>query len=115
MIPEMIKSIRKKNYLNQTAFANIIGVTQGAVSQWECGLTRPNTDQLKAISRQFGISIDDLLAGEKEGTNEVPITNEAKLISGVIDKMPQQDREKALNMMKAVYSEYFDKIKEKDA
>ena len=32
MISDVIKDIRRRNYLNQTAFANKIGVTQGTVS-----------------------------------------------------------------------------------
>lgn len=62
MISETIKQIRKTHYLNQTEFANRIGVTQGAVSQWENGLTRPNLDQLRAISAAFNISVDDIVA-----------------------------------------------------
>ena len=61
LISEIIKDIRRRNYLNQTAFANKLGVTQGTVSQWENGLTRPNLDQLQAISTVFGVSIDSLL------------------------------------------------------
>ena len=61
MISDVIKDIRRRNYLNQTAFANKLGVTQGTVSQWENGLTRPNLDQLRSISSIFGVSIDSLL------------------------------------------------------
>ena len=35
MLSDTIKDIRKKHYLNQAAFAKMIGVTQSAVSQWE--------------------------------------------------------------------------------
>lgn len=62
MISDTIKQIRKSHYLNQTEFANRIGVTQGAVSQWENGLTRPNLDQLRAISAAFGVSVDNIVA-----------------------------------------------------
>lgn len=61
MISDVIKDIRRRNYMNQTAFANKLGVTQGTVSQWENGLTRPNLDQLRSISSIFGVSIDSLL------------------------------------------------------
>ena len=64
MIADTIKSIRKRNFLNQTQFANRIGVTQGSVSQWENGLTRPNSEQLKAISAAFNITTDELLDQE---------------------------------------------------
>ena len=95
MISDTIKEIRKKNYLNQTAFANRIGVTQGAVSQWENNLTRPNAEQLKAIQIAFGVSVDDLLSGEptqNEKSNQ-PLTPEARIISGGVDKLPKEQRE----------------------
>ena len=118
MLPEAIKNIRKYNFLNQTEFANKIGVTQGAVSQWENGLTRPNSDQLQAISKAFNVSVDDLLQGEevtKKEENGQPKTNEAKILARGVDKMPPQDREKALNILKAAYSDYFDNAEEKNA
>ena len=46
MLADTIKEIRKKHYLNQAAFAKMIGVTQSAVSQWENDLTRPNSYQI---------------------------------------------------------------------
>ena len=64
MIADTIKQIRRKNFLNQTQFANRIGVTQGTVSQWENGLTRPNSEQLRSISNAFNISTDELLQQE---------------------------------------------------
>ena len=61
MISDVIKDIRRRSYLSQAAFAQRIGVTQGTISQWENGLTRPNLDQLKSISAIFGVSVDSLL------------------------------------------------------
>lgn len=117
MISDTIKDIRRRNYLNQTAFAMKIGVTQGTVSQWENGLIKPSSEQLLSISRAFNISIDDLLKGEdiKPEQAGVPRTAEAKIISEGIDRMPQGDREKALSIMKTVYAEYFNDSEEKNA
>jgi repressor LexA len=81
MIADTIKDIRKRNFLNQTQFANKIGVTQGSVSQWENGLTRPNSEQLKAISLAFNISTDELL--EKEIT-AIPLRRNSLPILGSI-------------------------------
>ena len=109
MLSETIRNIRKYNFLNQTEFANKIGVTQGAVSQWENGLTRPNSDQFQAISKAFNVSVDDLLQGEESAKEDKgqPKTEEAKILARGVDKMPPNDRTKALNLMKAVYSDYF--------
>lgn len=116
MLSEKIKYLRKINYLNQAAFAKRIGVTQSAVSQWEHDLTRPNSEQLQAISKAFNISVDELLSGDQEKTDtKSPRTAEAKIISEGIDRMPQQDRERALSVLKAVYSDYFSSAKDKMA
>ena len=118
MLSDTIKNIRRRNYLNQTAFANRIGVTQGTVSQWENGLIKPSSDQLLSISKEFNVSIDDLLSGEtvKHGS-ESPKTPEARLLAQGVDKMPQEQREQALNIVRAVfskYADYFEKESEND-
>lgn len=107
MLSDSIKDIRRKNYLNQTAFANRIGVTQSAVSQWENGLTRPNSEQLQAISQAFGISIDDLLVGDgQEPTG--PRTQEAKIVSACIDRLSMDKRNQALNVFRAMFPDDFE-------
>lgn len=110
MLSDTLKDIRRKNYLNQTEFANKIGVTQSAISQWEHGLTRPNSDQLKSISLAFGVSIDDLLKGEedKQSVPDAPRTAEARILAQGVDKMPQEQREQALNIVRAVFTKYAD-------
>ena len=106
MLSDTIKELRRKNYLNQTAFANKIGVTQSAVSQWEHDLTKPNSEQLKMISTVFNISVDDLLRGENSpGPTDqgAPRTQEARLVSFAMDSMPKEQREKILNVFNAMY------------
>jgi transcriptional regulator with XRE-family HTH domain len=116
MISDTIKELRRKNYLNQTAFANKIGVTQGTVSQWEHNLIKPSSDQLKSISLAFGISVDDLLAGEDvsdPNLSKIPHTPEARILATGIDKLPKEQREQALNVVKAMfaqYADYFEKV-----
>ena len=105
MLSEKIKEIRKKNYLNQSAFAKMIGVTQSAVSQWENDLTRPNSYQLEAIASSFNISIDELLADNiNEEKPSAPKTPEARIVSGGMDKLPKEQREQILNVVRAMFS-----------
>jgi transcriptional regulator with XRE-family HTH domain len=58
---EIIRSIREKNNLTQEQFAERVHVTRQAVSRWENGETQPDTEQLKTLSRVFGVSINTLL------------------------------------------------------
>ena len=109
MLSETIKVLRRKHYLNQTAFANMIGVTQSAISQWEHGLTKPNSEQLRAISHAFGVSVDDLLSGEEKDPAQGPRTPEARIVSAGMDKLPKDQREKILNVLRAMFaSDLFD-------
>ena len=111
MLAETIKEIRRRNYMNQTQFANKIGVTQGTISQWENGLTRPNSEQLRSISAAFNISVDDLLRGENitEPSPGIPKTPEARLLAKGVDKMPENQRKAIMNMMTGLYPGLFEK------
>lgn len=74
MLSDKIKELRKANFLSQDQFAAKIGVTQGAVSQWEHDVTKPNYIQLQAIAETFEVTIDSLLS-EEDGIQPVkPIT-----------------------------------------
>ena len=56
-----IKTIRKNNNLTQKEFADKYGVTYQAVSKWERGLNMPDTALIKQMSKDFNISIEELL------------------------------------------------------
>ena len=62
---EKLQHLRKKRNLTQEELAQALYVSRTAVSKWESGRGYPNIDSLKAISRFFLISIDDLLSGEE--------------------------------------------------
>ena len=59
-----LSSKRKENNLTQKELANKLYVTESAVSKWENGLNMPDTSLMKQISKDFSISIDELLDGE---------------------------------------------------
>lgn len=64
-IRERLKSLREKSGLTQEQLARRLLVTRQAVSRWETGETQPNTDTLKLLSREFGVSINTLLGSPR--------------------------------------------------
>ena len=48
--PQEIKSIREKENVSQTVFANYLNVTTSLVSKWERGEKRPSGTSLKLLS-----------------------------------------------------------------
>lgn len=114
MLGEKIKQLRISQGLSQTEFAKRLFVTPGAVSQWEKNRTAPDTERLMAIAREFSIPLDyfsDKQYSEAElikqqvliKLNGKPKTVEARIVSGGMDKLPQEQREQILNMLRAMY------------
>jgi transcriptional regulator with XRE-family HTH domain len=64
-IGEFIKKLRLDNNLTQKDLADKYGVTYQAVSKWENGKNIPDIALLKEMSKDFNISIEDLLEGKK--------------------------------------------------
>lgn len=64
-IGKFIKDLRIKNNLTQKEFADKYNVTYQAVSKWENGKNMPDLSLLKEICKDFDVSLDDLINGEK--------------------------------------------------
>ena len=62
---EIIKKLRTDNGLTQDELAEKIHVTRTAISKWESDRGFPNIESLKAISKFFSVSLDELLSGEE--------------------------------------------------
>ncbi len=60
-----MKQLRKERKLSQTQLANMLDVTQAAVSSWEANGVPPGIGNAKKIAEIFGVSVDELLKGEK--------------------------------------------------
>ena len=58
---KIIKEIRKKNNLTQNDLANKYNVTYQAVSKWETGKNMPDMALIKQISKDFNISLEEML------------------------------------------------------
>lgn len=92
MLSDTIKSLRKKKGLSQAQIAIKLGITQGAVSQWEHGLTEPASDQLLALAQIFGVSVYEL-KGVDEPKQKEPATDgglDSQLVEMLVSLSPEQ-------------------------
>jgi transcriptional regulator with XRE-family HTH domain len=62
-IGERIRLARKTRELSQRHIAALVGITPGAVSQWESDETVPNVERLGLLARVLGVEIGWLVAG----------------------------------------------------
>ena len=72
-VGKFIKKLRKDNNLTQQKLADKYGVTYQAVSKWENGINLPDVTLIRQMSKDFNISIEDILDGnlitKKKNTN----------------------------------------------
>ena len=62
-LSEMLRENRARCKMTQEFVAESIGVSRQAVSKWENGTSEPNTSNLVALARLYGIPAEDLLKG----------------------------------------------------
>ena len=87
---EKLQELRKNRGLTQEELAEKLYVSRTAISKWESGRGYPNIDSLKAISKYFSLSLDDLLSGEEmltvaEESEKQKETRMCSLVFGLLD------------------------------
>ena len=80
-----IADLRKEKNLTQKDLANELKVSDKAISRWETGKGFPDVDSLQSLSKFFGITINELLAGEKAETKTIEEIAEENIISAIVE------------------------------
>ena len=62
-LEEKLTALRKEKGLSQLELAEALGVSRQAVSRWEVGASAPGTENLLALSRLYGVPLDELVGG----------------------------------------------------
>ena len=91
-------SLRKALKLSQEKLANILGVTNKAVSKWENGKCKPEIKQLKKLSKIFNVSIEDLL-------NKIEEKEENKIIKICVTGGPCAGKSTALSYIQNEFTQ----------
>lgn len=83
-LAEKLVHLRKEKRITQSELAEMMNVSRQAVSRWEVGDAAPSTENLKCLSKLYGISLEILL-DEKESVLERPE------ISNITPKTQEQE------------------------
>ena len=95
-----IKELRTNAKMSQKDLADIVGVNQTAVSQWERGATSPKHFQVQKLCQVFQVS-DAYLLGMIDTKNvptpeEVSTLPEAQELRAVMESLAPEDRQRVL-------------------
>ena len=69
-IGKFIADCRKEKKLTQMQLAEKLGITDKAVSKWERGIALPDSSIMLDVCKILGISVNELLSGEKINMEE---------------------------------------------
>lgn len=78
-----IKELRKECGWSQRELGLRIHVSESSVSMYERGENEPNIAVLKAMAREFGVTVDELVGHETWGYLSIPDRNCLKQIEKV--------------------------------
>lgn len=62
-----ITALRTQLNLSQTELAELVGVTNKAVSKWETGKSKPTTNAIRKLAALFKMDVNELLSMREEG------------------------------------------------
>ena len=79
-----ILKLRKKKGLSQEELGEKVDVTRQTISNWELGETQPNPEQLKLLSKELNVSIDELLDNDIQNVLVEKVSNTEKLAGYIL-------------------------------
>lgn len=93
-IGKIIASCRKEKGFTQAKLAEMLGVTDGAVSKWENGKSMPDSSIMLPLCEILSISVNELLKGEK-----LAMENEEKVSEELIISLKEMEEKKARQLL----------------
>ena len=106
---KFIKELRAENNMTQKQLAEKLYITDKAVSKWERGLSLPDISLLENIAEIFGVSVSELVNGERDTASkddEEPDTYQNSELDHN-DDIQYQDRLQEIIMIYPRKSMYF--------
>ena len=107
-IGERIADLRRARGMSQDELAELATLSRISIARYESGKIEPGAKALGRIADALEVS-SDVLLGRAESSGAPPAepqTIEARIVSGGIDRLPKEQREQAIDIMKAVFKEY---------
>jgi transcriptional regulator with XRE-family HTH domain len=104
---ETIQLLRKRRGLTKQELARRIEVHQTIIGRWESGQTQPRTKALERMAEIFGLTVEQLLAGDYVGvSNVIQDADDPELVDMLaqIKKLNTKEREALKTVLSAMLS-----------
>lgn len=109
MTGEQIRKIRLKRGYNQEQLAELASLNRVTIAKYESGKVEPGAQALSRIADALEVTVDQLLGreteeNETENKQSTPKTIEARIVSFGMDQLPQDERDRIINVLQAMYA-----------
>ena len=104
-IGKFIHDLRKEKEMTQKQLADRVGVSDKTISKWETGRGIPDTAIMSELCKVLGISINELLSGERLSVDNYSGKAEENMVNLLKDKEQEKEKQKwskvnvALNLL----------------
>lgn len=98
-IGQFIYKLRTDKNLTQSQLADSIHVTNKAISRWERGIGFPDISLLEPLSNELGVSILELLKGEKLNKNDYVAKDDINTLLEVIINIKKKSKKNNLILL----------------
>ena len=92
-IGKFIHDLRKEKDLTQKQLADLVGVSDKTISKWETGRGIPDTAIMNELCKVLGISINELLSGERLSKDSYNGKAEENMVNLLKDSEIQKDKQ----------------------
>lgn len=82
-IGKFIGTLRKEKGLTQEQLGEKLGVTNKTISRWENGNYMPDVEMLSLLSKEFDVSINELVSGERLATEDFKKAADSNLVTAL--------------------------------
>lgn len=93
-IGKFIHDLRKEKELTQKQLADLVGVSDKTISKWETGRGIPDTAIMNELCMVLGISVNELLSGERLSEDNYNGKAEENMVNLLKDTERQMDKKK---------------------
>lgn len=97
-----VARLRKERNMTQKDLADALHITDKAVSKWETGKGFPDVKLLEPLARALGVSLVELMRGERLETEVLPISEAEQVVSQAMNRSQQTTARRYLKLLSAL-------------
>ena len=114
-IGDNIRTARKSLKMSQDDLAAAIGANRVTISKYENGIYLPSVPALERLADALSTTSAQLRGEtEEQQKDSIPKTREARIVSGLMDKLPLENREQLVDIVRAMYKNRPDLFEEEN-